>query len=277
MTATYKDGKKKRLMVPGIVMKAKSESEESTVIICRKAGSETGVQYITLNQPGEFPIAGSDTVEVKDLAAILNKIPEKIYFEFDANANSSKKGRIDLYDEATPETDYSAHGRGYMIKPDYSFVAPLTLDAGSTIVYNDTIDDWNKDLVDNDIELYEGTTVVVEANIKNGTPLKLKLDPTPINVDKKKINDVTVTLATNETGNIVSSGYGTDKVTKLTITLKSNHPTAFKKLDGLLFEVTADTDKPGITLNSESQTIKISDLKVNLTGKVIINLDKKKD
>lgn len=279
LTATYKDGKKKVLKVPNIRMKAVSESPQTTIVICRKAGNEAGVEYIQLDQPGETQI-DANTTEVKDIAKILNRIPESISFDFDASANSTKLAKIDLYDENTPETDYSAKGRGYKIEPDYEFTAPLSLDAGSTIVYNDTIDGWNKDLVDNDIDMYEGTEIIVDADVHNDTPLQLNLEPFAIDVDKKKLNDITVTVTTDNLENgkyYVPSNYGTTANSKLHIVLKSSKQNAFKKLDGLLFKVIAEADKPGITLNSENQIIKASNLKIRLTGKMSINLDSKKD
>ena len=278
LTATYKDGKKKLLKIPNIRMKAASEATQTTVVICRKAGNEAGVDYIVLNQPGETKI-DANTVEVFDIAAILNRIPESINFDFDAKANSSKLAKVDLYDENTPETDYSARGRGYKIDPDYSFTAPLSLDAGSTIVYNDTIKDWNKDLVDNDIDMYEGTEIIVNADVRNGTPLKLNLEPYAIDVNKKKIDDITVTVTTDsqQSGKYyVPSNHNTTDASKLRLVLKSNKQNVFKKLDGLIFKVIAEADKAGITLNSESQTIKATNIKISLTGKMSINIDKKK-
>ena len=278
LTATYKDGKKKLLKIPNIRMKAVTESPQTTIVICRKAGNEAGVDYIVLNQPGETKI-DANTVEVFDIASILNRIPETIYFDFDAKANSDKLAKVDLYDEKTSETDYSARGRGYKIDPDYSFTAPLSLDAGSTIVYNDTIKDWNKDLVDNDIDMYEGTEIIVNADVRNGTPLKLNLEPYAIDVNKKKIDDITVTVTTDsqQSGKYyVPSNHNTTDASKLRLVLKSNKQNAFKKLDGLIFKVIAEADKAGITLNSENQTIKASNIKISLTGKMSINVDKKK-
>lgn len=278
LTATYKDGKKKLLKIPNIRMKAASEATQTTVVICRKAGNEAGVDYIVLNQPGETKI-DANTVEVFDIASILNRIPESIYFDFDAKANSAKLAKVDLYDEKTSETDYSARGRGYKIDPDYSFTAPLSLDAGSTIVYNDTIKDWNKDLVDNDIDMYEGTEIIVNADVRNGTPLKLNLEPYAIDVNKQKIDDITVTVTTDsqQSGKYyVPSNHNTTDGSKLHIVLKSKQRNTFKKLDGLIFKVIAEADKAGITLNSENQTIKASNIKISLTGKMSINVDKKK-
>lgn len=266
--------------------KAATGSTMSKIVICRKAGNESGVQYVVKDG------TGSEAGE-KDLAAILEKIPDKIDFTFNSKSNTAYEGSITLYDPAQ-EGDESKPGLSYKIEPKYDFKAPLSLDKGSTIVYNDTINDWNKDIADNDINLAKGGTIKVDASIINRTPMKLYIVPVPIDVNKKEINDVTVSINTGSSdakGEYVISTWGTDNAGKLEITIKSNNESSLKKLDGLILKVTAETVNSDITLNSgtkyvlddkgndktvgnKAQIVKIYDMKVSVNGTITVNLDK---
>lgn len=255
----------------------------SKIVICRKPGNEAGVQYIV--KDGTSTEAGEN-----DLANILQKIPEKLDFSFNTKSNTAYKGSIKLYNPADGDNP-SKPGQGYTIEPKYSFKAPLSLDAGSTIVYNDTIKDWNKDLQDNDIDLLNGGSLTVNAKADNSTPMRLYIEPTAIGTDGKAIPNLTVSIETAQKdaqGYYIASNYGNSDVSDIVIKLQSNAEGAFKKLDGLIFQVTAVTDMSGITLNSgknldengndtngkKGQVIRIYDMKARLDGKVVINLDK---
>lgn len=293
MIATYKDKTTKVMNFSktntgsNIVIKphtAASGTTTSRIVICRKPGNDAGVQYVVKDGTGTE--AGE-----KDLANILKKIPEKLHFSFTTMSDTEYKGSIKLYNPADGDNP-SKPGQGYLIEPKYDFKAPLSLDAGSTIVYNDTINDWNKDLQDNDIDLLKGGKLTVNAKVDNSTPMRLYITPTPIGTDKKAIASVTVTVETDKKdaqGYYISSNYGTDDASNLTIKLQSNEEGAFKKLDGLAFKVTAVAEQSGITLNSgknvddkgidkntgkKGQIVRIYDMKATLDGQVIVNLDK---
>ena len=293
MVATYKDKSTKVMNFSktyagsNIIIKphtATSGTTTSKIVICRKPGNEVGVQYIVKDGTGTE--AGE-----KDLANILKKIPEKLDFSFTTKSDTQYKGSIKLYNPADGNNP-SKPGQGYSIEPKYDFKAPLSLDAGSTIVYNDTINDWNKDLQDNDVDLLKGGSLTVNGKIDNGTPLKLYIKPIAIGTDKKAISSVTVTVETDKKdaqGYYISSNYGSNDASNITIKLLANEEGAFKKLDGLTFEVTAVAEQSGITLNSgknvdangidtktgkKGQIVRIYDMKATLDGKIIVNLDK---
>jgi hypothetical protein len=71
----------------------------------------------------------------------------------------------------------------------------------------------------------------------------------------------------------VGSNYGNGNSTPFTIEIARNGG-SLKELDGILFNVKAVSSVKG-TLNSENQTIQISDIKITINGKVSINLDSK--
>jgi len=153
--------------------------------------SELGYADITvLKMDGSFPrINTNDKKEVTDISELLSpRIPKSIDFEIEAQVDQKKTAKVDLYDASDPKTK----GDKYIITPSYEFIAPLALDPGSQIVYNDTIADWNDDINDKDIELHDGE-IIITANVHNNTPLQLHMDPVAIGLDKKKINDIQVT------------------------------------------------------------------------------------
>lgn len=287
LIATYNDGKKKQLDIKGIKMKRSSVATKSTVVICRKAGTDPSIQYIVLDQPGETTTGGITVV--KDIAAILKKIPETIELKYDAKCNydfsdpvANPPAKFDLYKDGT-ESNPTARGCGYEIKPSYNFFAPLQMDPGSTIVYNDTIKDMNEDLNDNDIDFRGDTKLVITAKVLNESPLDLELDPTPIGLPDKTgkvaelTNDIVVNIKTNRTGNKITSNISDKTPTEITITLsKKNESSDLKKLDGIAFKVKA-VSAVSQTLNKETQKLKVTDMVLTINGKVSLDLDSKKD
>ena len=297
LTATYKDGSKKVMKLTkdqsGNQIRINehtgdvSSSTTSKIVICRQPGDELGVQYVVKNGSGAKESGETEN----DIAKILEKIPESLFFKFNTASDRTYTAEIDL---ANPN-DNSLHGRQYELKPSYDFTAALNLDTGSTIVYNDTINDFNEDINDNDIDLLEGTKVEANAKVINRTPMKLYLVPSAIDVNQKVMSNVTVTVETDHQdakGYYIPSGIGTDDSSALKVTITAAEG-ALKKLDGLIFSVTAETEKSGYTLNSgekyvldettgndatignKAQIIKISELRVSVNGKVTINVDKK--
>lgn len=302
LTATYKDKNntitKKRMQITAADnvkvlphTNAAAKTTTTKVVICRKAGSETGVTYVVKNGTSETTDPSDPTIKVvDDISKILNKIPESIEFTFNAQGDRTYTGKFDLYKK---ENDPSGYGLGYEIVPKYDFISDLNLDAGSTIVYNDTIDDWNKDIVKNEIEMLEGTTISVEGQITNGTPMNIKIDPIAMDINQKPLPNVKVDVVCGTTGNTVPSNFGNSTYKPLTFKIycAKGHEEDFKKLDGLILECTATVDAAyaGHTLNSGKylkndgtdaagnvgQIVRIKDMAISLNGKISINLDSK--
>jgi hypothetical protein len=298
LTATYKDGSKKVMALKKTQQGndirinehtgAVTEKTVSKIVICRKAGNEAGVQYVVKDGTGAKEAGETEN----DIAKILERIPESLFFKFNTTSDLSYTAKIDL---CNPQEPWSGHGRSYELQPSYDFVAALNMEEGSTIVYNDTISDWNKEIDDNDIDLVTGTKVEANAKIINRTPMKLYLEPVAIDKNKKVMSNVKVTVTTEHQdakGFFVPSAIGTDDTNGITVTATADEG-ALKNLDGMIFHVIAETEKGGYTLNSgekyvldeetgkdatignKAQIIRICDLKVGINGKVIINVDKK--
>lgn len=239
-----------------------TEAEKNEIAAANSAYYEGIVMNGT--KAKRYPNAADAAHETCDIADLLNPIPKKLKFVFDPETDVNYKATIDLYDPAQP----NGRGRRYAISPSYEFVAPLALQQNAQIVYNDTIDDWNKDIADNDIELRDGDKIEVTADFYNGTPLELRLKPTVVDKNKNPLSGVIV----NEI--VVPSNLGKDmtETTPVRTTLRFANGSDFKNLDGLIFRVIAKAidETP---LNAETQKVKISNIRLNINGHVSIDVD----
>lgn len=285
LTATYNDGSKKKIDVTKggsemIVMKKASVTKKNKIVICRykPANPDPNTQYIELRGTGTKTDTDGKTLIVEDIANILNKIPDFIDFNFDAHANTNVLGAIDLYKEGTEDVP-GAPGTGYEIEPIYEFSAPLALETGSVIVYNDSINDWNKDIKDNKIDFYDDASIIVEAEVNNNTPLdQLVINkPQAIGVERdaqgyaKIINDAKVELL-DENGNVLPKGLVVDKNGNKMLRMKVSG--TLENLDGVKFEVQAKTTSGSPeALNTQKHTINIKDIKIKLTGRLTIDVE----
>lgn len=124
---------------------------------------------------------------------------------------------------------------------EYTFFAPLNLEAGSTVVYSEREDGWN----DEDLDAVTVETLEVKVNVTTDIPLALRLTGFPIDVDGHRINDVEVL------GGDVQANADGQEVT-LYITGEIKH------LDGIEFMAVA-------TAAGSQQDLK-PDMKITLTG-----------
>ena len=256
MTAIYKDNTTKSINLKGASQlvvdphKGATGSTKTTFYICRNAeGAPAGVKTIVKD--------GNDGDT--DIADLLQNIPDKITFTCHAEADPTYEGTIKL-------------GTLYNIKPAYSFSAPLSLDPGSTIVYDDKVDDFYKDIEDNDIDFRNNATLEITGKVTNNTPLKLVLESTAVDVNGNPINGIKLENS-NEIKSNLDGSAPTNLVIKLTkdATVKSLKDVKF---NGITFKAKATSDKAE-TLNKEKHTIKIEDLKISISGEVSIDTDKK--
>lgn len=262
LTAYYKkEGKPtetKTMTLNGIKTvphKGDSGKTKTTIYICRKA---------------EGAPAGADTVIVKDknsdldIAELLRQIPDSITFKCNASADKTYLGTIKL------GTNNSS--AKYKIKPSYSFGAPLSLEQGSSIAYNDSIVDFYKDIDDNDIDFRGEAELVITGKVTNKSPLELVLESEAVDVNKHKINGITLTKS-----NVIKSNLDGSAPSILSITLKKDANVNLKdvKFDGIKFRAKATSVNP-TTLNKNNHTIKLEDLKIGVKGEISIDTDKKK-
>ena len=145
----------------------------------------------------------------------------------------------------------------------------------AVIVYNDSIDDLNKDL--KDIELSENSYITINSNIENRIPIYLDVKVEAIGVDGNVLNGIKV----NVNNNIIASADGVGSVVApVEILLNQTENGALKKLDKLMFVITGKAKSPdgkngvvGKTLNSEKHFLIARDIEIKLVGKVITDLN----
>ena len=199
-----------------------------------------------------------------DVGNLLTNIPNKIEFHCEAVADSNVVSTIYL-------------NREYSIKPSYDIKAPLALKGKSCIVYDDSTNDWNKDLKDNDIDLDGETYLMIEGEVVNNTPLDLSFNaPTPLGVGGSIISTVKVQIVDGNGNEIPSLEIISQQTNKLRLKL-STTGNGLKELDGVSYAVKAKAAASGAvtTLNGRTHTIQIKDIVGTLKGKIVIDPDKK--
>lgn len=215
----------------------------------------SGKSVICLSKTGQGGPAGSRNYQIVDLNKLIEKIPNKIEFTLDANADQSVTHKIQL-------------GKDYQVNIDYAVEVPFRFGSGLSIVYNDTIDGFNDDIKDLDVSSLSVTTTV-----ENNIPLQLQMEAIPVGVDKSAISGLSVKV----TGDIAPCDKdGKTQKSPLSIVLTETSSGAIKKLDGLLLKVTAKSSQTvnGMPLK-ETQYLRLTNIKAKVLGGLNVNLNDK--
>ena len=244
LTSTFNNGTTSQVKISNIEIPRKKNSK---ILICR--------------QPKTLPYQDYTAVYVvNNLSDLMTKIPEKVTFKANARVDKTKAGTIKL-------------GTPYTISTSYSFKAPLSLEAGSTIVYDDKTDGFYEDIDENDIDLRGEAELVITGKVTNNSPLELTLDPTAIDVNGNALKGIKLVSANTIKSNLTDR---TPSDLKITLTKDANVNLKDVKFDGIKFKATA-VSKDATTLNKDNHYININDLKISVNSEVSIDADKKKD
>lgn len=239
LTAFFKDGSQHSVTVDDIAIPRNTNSK---ILICR--------------QPKTLPYEDYTQVKVlSNLSDLIQTIPEKITFKANAQA------------DATKQSTFLLGYNDYLITTAYKFEAKLALEAGSVIVYNDTINDWNSDL--EDIDLAKNAKVKVTFDVTNNVPANVGLEVFPIDINGNDLN--TAQKALFEVKNPATVGTGSTK--GVTVEILQKEANAFRQLDGIRIRAKI-TSLDATPLNNTTQTIKLENITATLVGKVVIE-DKK--
>ena len=217
-------------------------NQNSKILICRQPKAEPYMDY-------------TKVYAVSNLSDLIERIPDKITFKANARANKENLGTVVL-------------GKTYNISTGYNINAPLALDGGSKIVYDDKTDGFYEDIEDNDIDFRGKTTLEITGKATNNTPLSLTIDPTAIDVNGNPISGIKLTSVNEITAN------GTSDIL-IKVEKDANTDLKAVKFDGIKFKAHA-TSANATTLNKNTHTIKIENLKVNISGELSIDADSKK-
>lgn len=244
LTSTFKNGTTSEVKINNINI---PRNQKSKILICR--------------QPKTLPYQDYTAVYVvNNLSDLMTKIPEKVTFKADAHVDKTKSGTIKL-------------GHPYAISTSYSFKAPLSLENGSTIVYEDKTDGFYEDIDENDVDLRGQAELVITGKVTNNSPLDLTLEPTAINVDDKALEGIKLVSVNTIKSNLTDK---TPSDLKITLTKDANVNLKDVKFDGIKFKAIA-VSKDKTTLNKDKHYIDINNLTVSVNSAVSIDADSKKD
>lgn len=216
-----------------------------------------GKTVICLSRTGTGGPAGSKNYMIADLNKLVEKIPDEVRFTMNANADQSVLHKIQL-------------GKNYNVGINYAVEVPFKFGPGLSIVYNDTIDDFNKDIKDLDVK-----SLTVTTTVENNIPLDLQLQATPVGINKSagalpglKVEVVGTIKSCDASGGVQQS--------PLTVNLTETTSGAFKKLDGLLLKITAKSPQAvnGMPLK-ENQYIRLNNIRVRATQGMDVDLNDK--
>lgn len=216
---------------------------------------------IALSRTGESSIEEATNVKVEDMNNLLETIPDDI--------------EVDLKPVVRYEEYYTAElGKPYEMKSSYEVDVPLSFKQGLNIVYNDSIQDLNKDL--NDLDKVGLKNVKVILSVDNAIPLKLQLKAENVQIKDVYGNELSAVKKTIEEDKqyVAESTDGEKPATsELVLNLTSDDTAFLSKIDRICFKITAVTETTtGVPLK-DTQWLKITSIKLSVPGGVNVDLN----
>lgn len=244
---------------------ANMEGREVTV------GTGYGKAAVTLN-PGKNVIALSRTedisiegvtsnVIVPDINNLVETIPDDI--------------EVKLTPVVRNEEYYTAElGIDYNMPSSYEVDVPLSFEQNLNIVYNDSVQDLNKDLNDLDKVTLKNAQIVL--SVDNAIPLKLQLKAENVQIKDIYGNELTAVKKTIEEDKqyVTASADGeTPATSELVLSLTSEDTQFLTKIEKICFKIVAAAgEKTGIPLK-DTQWLKVTSIKLSVPGGVTVDLN----
>lgn len=222
----------------------------------------SGKNVIALSRTGECTIEGvTSNVKVEDINDLLETIPDDI--------------EVDLQPVVRNEGYYAAElGRAYEMPSSYEVDVPLSFEQNLNIVYNDSVQDLNKDLNDLDKVILKKANVLL--TVDNAIPLKLQLKPENVLIKDVYGNELTAVKKTIEEDKqyVTESTDGEKPVTsELVLNLTSEDTAFLSKIDRICFKLTAvPGSATGVPLK-DTQWLKVTSIKLSVPGGVNVDLN----
>lgn len=222
----------------------------------------SGKNVIALSRTGECTIEGvTSNVKVEDINNLLETIPDDI--------------EVDLQPVVRNEGYYTAElGRAYEMPSSYEVDVPLSFEQNLNIVYNDSVQDLNKDLNDLDKVILKKANVLL--TVDNAIPLKLQLKPENVLIKDVYGNELTAVKKTIEEDKqyVTESTDGEKPVTsELVLNLTSEDTAFLSKIDRICFKLTAvPGSATGVPLK-DTQWLKVTSIKLSVPGGVNVDLN----
>ena len=222
----------------------------------------SGKNVIALSRTGECTIEGvTSNVKVEDINDLLETIPDDI--------------EVDLQPVVRNEGYYTAElSRAYEMPSSYEVDVPLSFEQNLNIVYNDSVQDLNKDLNDLDKVILKKANVLL--TVDNAIPLKLQLKPENVLIKDVYGNELTAVKKTIEEDKqyVTESTDGEKPVTsELVLNLTSEDTAFLSKIDRICFKLTAvPGSATGVPLK-DTQWLKVTSIKLSVPGGVNVDLN----
>lgn len=221
-----------------------------------------GANVIALSRTGESSVNGvTDNVKVEDINNLLEIIPDDI--------------EVDLQPVVRNENYYTVElGKPYDMPSSYEVDVPLSFEQGLNIVYNDSVQDLNKDLKDLDKVSLKKANVLV--TVDNAIPLKLQLKPENVQIKDVYGNELSAVKKTIEEDKqyVAESTDGEKPATsELVLSLTSDDTAFLSKIDRICFKITAvPGSATGVPLK-DTQWLKVTSIKLSVPGGVNVDLN----
>lgn len=221
-----------------------------------------GDNVIALSRTGESSLEGvTANVKVENMNNLLETIPDDI--------------EVDLKPVVRYEEYYTAElGIAYEMPSSYEVDVPLSFEQGLNIVYNDSIQDLNKDL--NDLDKVGLKNVKVILSVDNAIPLKLQLKAENVQIKDVYGNELSAVKKTiEEDKQYVAESTDGEKpaASELVLSLTSDDTAFLSKIDRICFKLTAvPGSATGVPLK-DTQWLKVTSLKLSVPGGVNVDLN----
>lgn len=222
----------------------------------------SGENVIALSRTGESSLEGvTANVKVEDMNNLLETIPDDI--------------EVDLQPVVRNEEYYTAKlGWSYEMPSSYEVDVPLSFEQGLNIVYNDSIQDLNKDL--NDLDKVGLKNMKVILSVDNAIPLKLQLKAENVQIKDVYGNELSAVKKTIEEDKqyVAESTDGEKPATsELVLSLTSDDTAFLSKIDRICFKITAvPGSATGVPLK-DTQWLKVTSIKLSVPGGVNVDLN----
>lgn len=191
--------------------------------------------------------------KVNNLSSLVQYLPDYIDVNLSdgrVHANQSQLHTIDL-------------GKDYNINMNYDVYIPFQFNANTCIVYNDSVDNMNKDL-----KKYQAEGITVTTTAFNTIPLDLDVTLIPYDINGKDLSqELVVDHAIAKAGD----NSNTPIQSSMTIKLHPKQPSVISRLDKLVFSVSAKSVASSTLVSN--QYLEMKEIRLKLDGKIIANFN----
>lgn len=233
-----------------------------------KIGSSNGGASITLKPSGDkqqtisivrdektVVEANATKVVVPNLNDIIETIPDRINVELKPAVKTEQYYTVNL-------------GQDYTLNSAYDIDIPLSFGSNLKIVYEETLDNFDLDLEDVDIE-----KAVLSINAVNTIPLAMEIkneNVSALDANGNVIKDIDVTVE----GTITESKDGKTEVSStLNVNLNETAEGAISKLDGLKLKITAVPGQATDVQLLSTQWMQLKDMKLKIPNGIKVDLN----